>query len=178
MSQFRCRVGHADPTSDELYADRPRCGMHSDSDHRETRHKYAESDDDVIAVHRFLCCVAGPMLPGPIDGLKSATGVWRVANHHVALMAMRDDFLVGTLGLIRPEAIPGSKAWLPLVREAKSIAGATGVELHIISEERGKVIILNRRRLRDRHHSANSPNNSIALATSRLFASVKSSKMQ
>jgi hypothetical protein len=121
--------------------------------------RYAASDDDIIAVHRFLCVVAGPTLPGPIDGPKSATEVWRCANHDVVLMAMDGDLLVGTLGLVVVEpwwgslkylanrwafAIPGSRAWRPMIKEAKAIAVASEMEFHLISEGRGKIVIMNR----------------------------------
>lgn len=75
-------------------------------------------------------------------------------------MAIKDDLLVGTLGLIRPTfwwnnkigflsnrwffVLPGSRAGKPLLKEAKAIAVASGLELHIISENRGKVVILNK----------------------------------
>lgn len=129
--------------------------------------RYASTDQDVIAIHGFLCIVAGPRLPGPIDPKKSATEVWRVVNNDVALMAIRDDLLIGTLGLVNPThwwsdvkflanrfffCLPGSQAWLPLLREAKKIAVASELELHIISEERGKIAILNRHKNRRTPH--------------------------
>jgi hypothetical protein len=127
--------------------------------------RYARTDDDVIAIHRFLCVVASPHLPGPIDPKKSIYEVWRVCNHEVALMAMRGNLMVGTLGLAQMShwwgnvnflanrwvfAIPGSRAWRPLLREAKAIAVASEMELMILSENRSKVIIINRSKLRDR----------------------------
>lgn len=126
--------------------------------------RYAQSDDDVILIHRFLCVVAGPTLPGPIDAQKSAIEVWRVVNHDVALMAIRDDQLVGTLGIIQPEhwwgqskflanrwffTLPGSRAGKPLLKEAKAIALASELELHLITEDKGKVVILNKSRHRN-----------------------------
>lgn len=125
--------------------------------------RYASSDDDVILVHRFLCVVAGPTLPGPIDPKKSIEEVWRVVNHDVALMAFRDDGLVGTLGLVCPEfwwgtskflanrwffTLPRARAGKPLLKEAKAIAVASDLELHIISEDRGKILILNKSKKR------------------------------
>lgn len=125
--------------------------------------RYASTDQDVVAIHQFLVVVAGPRLPWPIDPKKSATEVWRVVNHDVSLMAIVDDRLIGTIGLVRPEfwwgntfflasrwyfCLPGSQAWLPLLREAKKIAVASDLELHIISEERGKIAIINRHKNR------------------------------
>lgn len=126
--------------------------------------RYASGDDDVVAIHRFLCVVAGPKLPGPIDGPASATEVWRVVNHDVALVAMEDDKIVGTIGLVCPEfwwnpklrflanrwffALPGKKAGRPLLAEARAIAEASDLELHIIDEARGRLSIFNKNRLR------------------------------
>lgn len=121
--------------------------------------RYAATDEDVIAIHKFLCVVAGPRLPGPINAQKSAREVWRVASDDVALMAIRDGMLIGTLGLVCPDmwwgdlkflvnrwffALPGWGAWRPLLKEARAIAVASELELHIISEERGRVAIFNR----------------------------------
>lgn len=122
--------------------------------------RYAETDADVIAIHEFLCVVAGPTLPGPIDHKDSATEIWRVARESVAIMAISEERLVGTIGLIRPTfwwnaklpflanrwafALPGSRAWKPMLREATAIAVASGLELHVISEARGSVTIFNK----------------------------------
>lgn len=128
--------------------------------------RFAQSDQDVINIHLFLCAIAGPMLPGPINPQKSIEEVWRVVSDEVALMAIEDDRLIGTMGIVRPGfwwgdlhflvnrwlfAIPGSKAWRPLLKEALAIASASELELHIISEERGKVLILNKSKLRGSH---------------------------
>lgn len=125
--------------------------------------RYAENDGDVVAIHQFLCVVAPPVLPGPIDGPKSAVEVWRVVNHEVALMAIRDGLLVGTLGLIRPDfwwgnvcflanrwffTLPGSRCGKALLKEAKAIAVDAGLELHIIDEKKGRYLILNRSKSR------------------------------
>jgi hypothetical protein len=122
--------------------------------------RYAASDDDVIAIHKFLCVVAEPTLPAPSDPKKGIEEIWRVVNKEAALMAICDgDMMVGTAGFIMADhwwglsrylvnrwmfAIPGRKAWLPLVRESVAIAKAAGVELHIISEQRGRLTIFNR----------------------------------
>lgn len=64
--------------------------------------RYAENDEDHIAIHQFLCIVAQPALHCEIDAHKSMAEVVRVANDDVALMAEKNGHLVGTLGLIRP----------------------------------------------------------------------------
>lgn len=122
--------------------------------------RYATTDADVVYIHRFLCVVGAHMLPAPIDARDSATEVWRVAQEDVALMAMADNMLIGTMGIISPTAwwnrkhkyladrwflvLPGSGGWLPLVHEAKAIAKASDMELTLVSEERGKVRTYNR----------------------------------
>jgi hypothetical protein len=132
--------------------------------------RYAETDDDIIAVHRFLCVVAGPTLPGQIDAKDSVNEVWRCTKHDVVIMAVRNNILIGTLGLICvPEwwnhkikflanrwmfAIPGSKAWRRMLKEAKTIGVGSNMEVRIFSENRGKVLILNRNPLRDRPNPA------------------------
>lgn len=129
--------------------------------------RYAQTDDDVIAIHRFLCVVAGPTLPGPIDPKDSATEVWRVCNHDVAIMAIRGDMLVGTIGLTKPSfwwngrigflanrwffCLPGAHAGKPLLKEAKAIAVATEVELHVFDETKGRLVIFNKSEKRQRN---------------------------
>lgn len=125
--------------------------------------RYATTDDDCIAIHRFLFVVTHGTLPGPVDGPRSATEVWRVAQHDVALMAVRDDVLVGTMGLVQPDfwwgnvkflasrwffAIPGSGAGKPLLAEAEAIAKGSGVELHVFDEAKGRLVIFNKSPLR------------------------------
>jgi hypothetical protein len=119
--------------------------------------RYASTDADVIAIHGFLCVVAGPKLPGPIDPKDSATEVWRVVNHDVALMAMNGDKLVGTIGLIKPDfwwntklgflanrwffTLPNMDAGKLLLKEAREIAKASNLELHIYDETKGRLIV-------------------------------------
>lgn len=141
--------------------------------------RYAQSDQDIVAIHQFLLVVAGPTLPGPVDAQKSAIEVWRVTTNDVALMAICDDKLVGTLGLICPThwwsdlkflanrfffCLPGSQAWKPLLKEARAIAVASDMELHVYSEQRGKITIFNKN-INRQSPLANSPNSSLALAT-------------
>jgi hypothetical protein len=132
--------------------------------------RYAESDDDVVTIHRFLLVVASPNLPGPVDHMMSATEVWRVVKGGEpdcvgALMAFQGEKLVGTLGLLRVShwwgkdvfflanrwffTLPHSRAGGPLLKEARELAEAMGVECIIYSEQKGKVIVLNRHPNRD-----------------------------
>ena len=125
--------------------------------------RYAQSDDDVIAIHKFLCVVAGPGLPGPIDPKKSIEEVWRVVNYDVALIAMQGERMIGTIGLVNPDfwwgklkflanrwffTLPDTKAGKPLLREAKSIARASELELHIYDEKLGRIVIFNKSKMR------------------------------
>jgi hypothetical protein len=63
----------------------------------------AESEQDVILIHRFLCGVAGPVLHCPINGEKSIAEVCRVVqdkDYGFAFMAFEGTDLVGTIGAI------------------------------------------------------------------------------
>lgn len=64
--------------------------------------RYAESDDDVIAIHRFLLIVAGPAMQCPVDAQDSLLEIIRVVKEDVALMAIRGNRLIGTMGIIKP----------------------------------------------------------------------------
>jgi hypothetical protein len=126
--------------------------------------RYAETDADVVAIHGFLCVVAGPTLPGVIDPKDSATEVWRIVNHDVALMAIKEDRVVGTIGLVNPRfwwnsklsflancwlfTLPDSGSLLPLMREAVGIAKASGLELHIFDETKERLLIFNKSKKR------------------------------
>lgn len=127
--------------------------------------RYAETDTDVVNIHRFLCVVAGPGLPGPIDHKDSAVEVWRVINHEVALVAIDDDNnLVGTMGIVQVPfwwnakvrflanrwffTLPGSRAAKPLLKEARKIAQASELELHIFDERRERLVIFNKSKMR------------------------------
>lgn len=127
--------------------------------------RYAATDDDVVAIHRFLCILAIPTLPVKANHSKSATEVYRVVNTECALMVMRGDFLVGTMGIIKPDfwygdghflvnrwfhAIPGTGAGRMLIREAIAIARGADLELWIIDEAKCRLKCFNRNPLRDR----------------------------
>lgn len=121
----------------------------------------------MVAIHGFLCVVAGPTLPGPIDAKDSATEVWRVVQESVAIMALDGDRLVGTLGLIRPKfwwnsniaflanrwlfALPGMGAGKAVLKEALGIAVASELELHIYDETKGRLKIFNKSKNRSSH---------------------------
>lgn len=64
--------------------------------------RYAETDDDVIAIHRFLLVVARPAMRCPVDPKESLLEIIRVTKESVALMAIQGGLLVGTMGLIDP----------------------------------------------------------------------------
>jgi hypothetical protein len=63
---------------------------------------YAQTDDDVIAMHRFLLVVAQPAMRCAVNIFKSLNEMIRVTNYEAALMVMQGDMLVGTMGIIRP----------------------------------------------------------------------------
>lgn len=62
--------------------------------------RYAETDQDCIDLHQFLCVVAQPVLLAEIDAVDSIAEVMRVRDEGVALIAEKNGHLVGTLGLI------------------------------------------------------------------------------
>lgn len=109
--------------------------------------RYAETDDDVIAMHRFLLVVAQPAMRCPVDPEASLLEMIRVTKEEVAIMAIKDGMLIGTMGLIRPSWWYGPKhsflcdRWhfvLPehhhglanklLIEEARKIAAMAGLE--------------------------------------------------
>lgn len=109
--------------------------------------RYAETDDDVIAIHQFLLIVAQPQMRAPVDPIASLQEIIRVTNDEIAIMAIKGGHLVGTLGLIHvpwwysPEHDFMVDRWhfvLPqfrngdvnrmLISEAESIAAAAGIE--------------------------------------------------
>jgi hypothetical protein len=121
--------------------------------------RFAETDEDVVAIHAFLCIVAGPMLPGPIDPQKSATEVWRIVNQECAIMACDGALVVGSLGIIKVDPWWGNKKYLVnrwfhalpaqgigalLLYEGDRFAKEVGLELHIFDEAKGRLLILNR----------------------------------
>lgn len=122
--------------------------------------RFADGDNDVVAIHGFLCVMMGPLLPADIDPHNSATEVWRVVNHECALVALRDGKIVGSIGLVKAPfwwakdefflanrwfaALPDTGAGEPLLHEATAFAKSLGLELQIYDEKRGRIKILNR----------------------------------
>jgi hypothetical protein len=128
--------------------------------------RYAETDDDVIAIHQFLLIVARPQMRAPVDPIASLEEIIRVTRDEVAIMAIKDGHLVGTLGLIHvpwwyaPDHDFMVDRWhfvLPqfqngdvnrmLESEAQSIADEAGIEFinqGKIREKRGKLMIFPR----------------------------------
>ena len=121
--------------------------------------RYAETDEDAIAIHRFLCVVAEPVLFTPIDAQKSMTEVYQVvknSDYGFALMAITGGIMVGTMGVICPEWWYGdgrffTDRWFfvtdqfknkgisqALVREAETVARETGIDLIINGKMRRK----------------------------------------
>lgn len=119
--------------------------------------RYAETDDDVIAIHRFLCAVAKP--PAPIDAKDSISEIWRVCAEDVGLMAVHDSRLVGTIGIIKVpywfnrglgyltnrwfEFVPGHGIQKPLLHEARAIAQASDLVLELQYHHKGRIKFFN-----------------------------------
>lgn len=123
--------------------------------------RFAETDHDAVAIHRFLLVVAGPAMRCPVNPIKSLEEVCRVIAQEAALMAIVDGFLVGTLGIIKPTWWYGDGAFLTdrwhfvlpdhrhgavdeaLMEEAFKLADNAGLEFvdqGKIRERRGKLL--------------------------------------
>jgi len=108
--------------------------------------RYAETDDDVIAMHQFLLVVAQPAMRCQVNPIKSLQEIIRITKESVALMAIRNGHLVGTLGVMRATWWYGDADFLTdrwnfvlpqerngeagamLMAEAEMIAEAAGLE--------------------------------------------------
>ena len=64
--------------------------------------RYAESEQDMTAIHQFLLVVAAPAMQCPVNPLKSLEEIIRVVKNEVALMLIRDGFMIGTMGIVNP----------------------------------------------------------------------------
>lgn len=109
--------------------------------------RYAATDEDVVAIHQFLLVVAQPAMRCPVDVEQSLMEIIRVVKDEVAIMAIKDGHLIGTMGLIRaswwynpacafladrwhfvlPEHMHGLANKL-LIEEARKIAGMADLE--------------------------------------------------
>lgn len=116
----------------------------------ETEHdpqiRYATTDEEICAIHRFLMVVARPALRCEINVRKSLLEIVRVAKEEAAIMVMHGDVLVGTMGLIKPSWWYGDADFLTdrwhfvlpafmhtptaeiLMEEARAIARLAGIE--------------------------------------------------
>ncbi len=130
--------------------------------------RFATTDDEVIALHRFLLIVAKPAMRCPVDPVKSMEEVFRVCAQEAGIMAILDDKLVGTLGVMKAQwwyGIDGQNDFLTdrwhfclpqfyhtavdrrLMEEAQSIADAAGLEFidqGKLHERRGKLLMMPR----------------------------------
>lgn len=118
----------------------------------------------MTAIHRFLLVVApqAGAVRCPVNVVKSLQEIIRVTRDEVALMLMRDDMLIGTMGIINPTwwygdagfltdrwhfvlpAIDGTPAAKMLMDEALAVAKLAGLEfLHNgKARERGGIVRL------------------------------------
>lgn len=92
----------SDPVATELLPYRFHTGPVAVEERDAVIIRYAETDDDVIAIHRFLLVVARPAMRCPVDPKESLIEIIRVTKEDVALMAIKGGLLVGTMGLIDP----------------------------------------------------------------------------
>lgn len=108
--------------------------------------RYAETDEDVCNIHKFLLIVAAPAMRCPVNIVKSLNEIIRVAAEEAALMLIHNGVMVGTMGLINPTWWYGDGGFLTdrwhfvlpsfqntptaarLMDEAKSIAVSAGLE--------------------------------------------------
>ena len=100
----------------------------------------------MVAIHRFLLVVAQPAMRCPVGIEKSLREVIRVARDEAAIMLMRGDMLIGTMGVMRATWWYGDGAFLTdrwhfclpavmntpeaelLIEEAKAIGRIAGLE--------------------------------------------------
>ena len=115
----------------------------------------AESEEDALAIFRFLTAVASPVLHCPINAEKSCAEIRRVVtdrDYGFAHVALENGALVGTLGAIFVSwwygddhfftdrwffSLPGHRWAGPrLLAEADAIARAVGVPLIVNLKQR------------------------------------------
>lgn len=99
-----------------------------------------------MAIHRFLLVVAQPAMRCPVDVVKSLEEIIRVTKYEAALMLMRGDVLIGTMGIMKAgwwygggefltdrwhfvlPALTNSPEAAMLLAEAAEIARTAGIE--------------------------------------------------
>lgn len=91
---------HSSPIANEAASSEPLKLVAPDP---EIEIRYASTDDDVIAIHKFLLVVASPSAVDGINVVKSLQELIRVSKEGVALMAISGGVLVATLGLMKVE---------------------------------------------------------------------------
>jgi hypothetical protein len=112
----------------------------------ETIIRYAETDEELCAIHRMLLIVLAPQMRCKVNPVKSLLEIIRVAKENVAIVAMQGDMMVGTLGIIDPTWWYGddrflTERWLAvadpahhsdvyrmLLDEARKISADAGIE--------------------------------------------------
>lgn len=110
--------------------------------------RYAENEQDMVAMHEFLLVVAQPAMQCPVNVVKSLQEIIRVTRDEVALMLVRDGRLIGTMGIINPTWWYGDDGFLTdrwhfvlpdfdhtadsamLLDEAVKIASAAGLKFY------------------------------------------------
>lgn len=110
--------------------------------------RYAQTEPDMVAIHRFLMVVAQPAFQCALDVEKSLIEVIRVVRDEAAIMLMQGDMLIGTMGLIKHRWWYGQDEFLTdrwhfvlpslmhspgaglLIDEAVAIAGAAGMKFY------------------------------------------------
>lgn len=110
--------------------------------------RYASTDEEICAIHRFLMVVAeqAGALRCPINVEKSLLEIIRVAKFEAAIMVMHGEMMIGTMGIIQPRWWYGDADFLTdrwhfvlpafmhtpsaelLMIEAKSIGKLAGLE--------------------------------------------------
>lgn len=64
--------------------------------------RFAESEQDMTAIHRFLLVIAQPAMRCPVNIIKSLQEIIRVVRDEAALMLIHNDVMVGTMGIVNP----------------------------------------------------------------------------
>lgn len=113
-----------------------------------TEIRYAENEQDMVAMHEFLLVVAQPAMQCKVNVVKSLQEIIRVTREEVALMLIHDGRLIGTMGIINPTWWYGDEGFLTdrwhfvlpafdntaesalLLTEAVKVANAAGLKFY------------------------------------------------